>query len=403
MNRVVQSKGGRSFSWPPFLLLLISLAAFAGGVTAESRSKNAANPEVQLKQLRERIDQLQSRMRRTEGQRSELSLQLQTSEQSIGRIARSLRVLQGRLERQQARLQELRQQEQEQSAQLKKEQAMLAQQVRSAYAMGRQEQLRLLLSQQQPEVLTRMLAYYDYLNRERARRMQQIREQLTELADTREEIAAQGRKLKRLEKEQGERKAALEDQQSDRRRVLASLSGELEDHSRQLGRLRQDEKQLGELLQGLQDALADIPTQDRKQLPFSKVRGKVAWPLKGRIEHQFGEVKIGKLRWDGVMIQTPEGREVRAVYPGRVAFADWLRGFGLLLIVDHGEGYMTLYGHNQSLFKEAGDWVEEGESVAAAGSTGGQRRSGVYFAIRRHGKPIDPRKWCRQTKGKKVG
>jgi len=391
-------------SRPPFLLLLALLAVTQLPVaTAAGNEAPSHKSEAELKQLRARIDQLQGQIKRNEGKQSELSQRLQESERLIGRIARGLRVLRGRLERQSERVSSLRQQEVRQQAALEREQELLAQQVRSAYVMGRQEQFRILLNQQDPATVSRMLAFYDYLNRERVRRMQDIRHKLEELADTRRDLIEQQQQLEHLQKEREERRSSLEREQAARRQVLQGLAGELKDQSSRLGQLRNDEKQLRNLLQGLQDALADVPTRAEERIPFTKARGKIAWPVKGRIQHSFGEAKIGKLQWDGVMIEAPEGREVSAVHPGRVAFADWLRGFGLLLIIDHGEGYMTLYGHNQSLFKEAGDWVESGEPVAAAGSTGGKKKSGVYFAIRHHGKAIDPRRWCRRIKGKSVG
>ncbi len=390
---------------PPFFVLLLLLAlglplplAWVAEVESAPRQR-----EAELEALRSRIDQLQAQIKRNEGKQSDLSQRLQESERLIGRIARGLRVLRGRLARQTERVASLQRQEASQQAALEREQELLARQVRSAYSMGRQEQFRILLNQQDPATVSRMLAYYDYLNRERVRRMQDIRQQLQELAHTRKDLMEQQQQLERLQKEREARRLSLQQEQSARRQVLQGLSGELKDQASRLGRLRNDEKQLRNLLQGLQDALADVPAHSGEGIPFTKARGKLAWPVKGHIQHSFGETKIGKLRWDGVMIGTPEGREVTAVHAGRVAFADWLRGFGLLLIIDHGEGYMTLYGHNQSLFKEAGDWVEPGEPVAAAGSTGGKKKSGVYFAIRRHGKAIDPRKWCRRIKGKSVG
>lgn len=400
-------KGGRKSHRPPFFVLLsVFLLVHLGLSVPAAGAQPPASPQqrqAELEQLRQRIGQLQTDIARKQGKRSELGQRLQDSERQIGVLARGLRVLRGRLKRQAERLRALHEQEQSQSLALARERELLAQQIRSAYVTGRQEQFRILLNQRDPAVLTRTLAYYDYLNRERARRMQEIRAQLEELANTRAEIGTQQSRLEKLQQEQEAQKQSLEQEQVARRGVLEALAGELKDQSKQLERLRNDERQLDSLLRGLQDALADVAIRPVEQLPFAKVRGKLQWPVRGRIRHSFGETKIGKLEWDGVMIGAPEGSEVRAVHAGRIAFADWLRGFGLLLIIDHGDGFMTLYGHNQSLFKEAGDWVDAGEPIAAAGNTGGQKKSGVYFAIRRHGKAIDPKQWCRRTKGKSVG
>jgi len=391
--------GGRlkRFGLPLLVWALVSLAGPPAGAA------DVRNQERQLAQLRERIAALQERMRRARGQHTSLNRQLEESEQAIGRLARRLRVLRGRLERTNQRLDALHQQEATQQRALAEQRELLARQVRAAYAMGREEQLRILLSQQDPAAVTRVLAYYDYLNRERARRMTQIRERLQALAKTRAEIAHEQEHLRRLQAEQEERKLALEAQQQHRRAVIEQLAREIQGQDSELERLHKDEKQLQALLRGLQQALADIPVAPTEQTPFLRARGRLPWPLKGMIRKAFGDPKIGKLRWDGVMIGAPEGQEVHAIHAGRVAFADWLRGFGLLIIIDHGNGYMTLYGHNQSLFKEAGDWVEAGEPIAAAGNTGGRKETGVYFAIRHNGKPVNPIRWCRRPRGRRVG
>ncbi|RMG35548.1 MAG: hypothetical protein D6720_06945 [Gammaproteobacteria bacterium] len=269
--------------------------------------------------------------------------------------------------------------------------------------MGRQERLRLVLDQDDPGEISRLLTYYDYLNRERVRRVSDIRRRLQALRQTQKALEQEQARLAALEQAQRERKRALEAEQLTRRRLVAKLAAEIEGQGARLTRLQRNEQQLQLLLRNLQDALADIPAETVQQTPFPKMRGKLPWPVKGVIRKAFGDPKIGQLRWDGVMIAAPEGREVRAVHAGRVAFADWLRGFGLLLIVDHGDGYMTLYGHNQSLFKEPGDWVQKGETIATVGDTGGRRETGIYFAIRRNGKPVDPLRWCRRVRRGKVG
>ena len=383
--------------------LLLSLSCTQLVIAQEVREGDSRKHEAELKLLRERISSLQTLIRKAQGEQSGLTAQLEESEQRIGRLARRLRVLAGRLGRQQARLQELHLQEQREQADLYQEQQILERQVRAAYAMGRQEQLKILLNQQDPAVVLRVLAYYDYLNRERIARMQVIRTQLQQLQQTRREIGDEQLKLQNLQARRTAEKESLEKEQQARRLVLEQLNRELSDQGRELSQLEDDEKQLSSLLEGLREALADIPAASSQDKRFAQLQGALQWPVRGQIRHMFGESKIGGLRWDGVMIAAREGNEVRAVHAGRVAFADWLRGFGLLLILDHGDGFMTLYGHNQSLFKEAGDWVEPGEPVAAVGSTGGRKEDGVYFAIRRHGKAVNPVKWCRRPRGRAVG
>lgn len=383
------------------LLGLLIGAALA--VTAGMPAAAPAADEAKLKVLRERIGALQQRMEHTRGEHHNLTSQLRETEQEVGRLARRLRVLDGRLARQQSKLSDLRAKERADSLALVAEREALADQVRAAYATGRQERVKLLLNQEDPATLSRVLAYYDYLHRARAARMQRLQEGLAELARTQEEIGRETARLVELQERSRSEKLALERSQKQRREVVRALAEELLSQGREMDQLQRDEQQLSELLRGLREALSDIPPETDAEQRFALRRGKLPWPSQGRLVANYGQAKIGSLRWDGVMISAPEGREVRAVHHGRVAYADWLRGFGLLIIIDHGDGYMTLYGHNQSLFKETGEWVEAGEAIAAVGNSGGRERPGVYFGIRFKGKPVDPSRWCRSSRGSRVG
>ena len=385
------------------ILLCLVLTAL-GGVPSTVLSASAADEQrAKLEAVRSRISGLREQMQTTSGEKSTLSQQLQESEQQIGRLARRLRVLDGRLSRQRARLDTLGNERETQRLALAEQRKALVRQVRAAYAMGRQERLKILLNQQDPATVSRVMAYYDYLGRARAQKMRLIRDQLQRLADTEREILDQERKLALLRDEQANELASMQRSQKQRREVVVQLTRELNDQGRRLDRLQTDERELETLISGIEEALADIPVSNPQQVAFAGLRGRLPWPARGRIANRFGSPRLGSLVWDGVMISAPEGREVRAVHHGRVAFADWLRGFGLLLIVDHGEGYMTLYGHNQSLFKEVGDWVDVNEPVALVGSSGGRETAGVYFGIRRDGEAVDPARWCRKPAGRKVG
>lgn len=383
-----------------FLLPLLCLTLAAAGAVA---APSADQQQAKLGALRERISGLRAQMQAKSGEKTQLSELLQESEQQIGRLARKLRVLDGRLSRQRKRLDNLRGEQAAQGQALDAQRAALARQVRAAYAMGRQERLKILLNQQDPATVSRVMVYYDYLNRARADKMQLIHRQMERLVQTERKIRTEEQQLARLRDEQQDELAAMRRNQETRRGVVVQLTRELQDQGQKLDRLQTDERDLKTLIRGLEQALADIPAEHPQQLKFAGLRGRLPWPAAGSIVHRFGAPKLGSLRWDGVMIQAPEGREVRAVHHGRVAFADWLRGFGLLLIVDHGDGYMTLYGHNQSLFKEAGDWVDVNEPVALVGSSGGREQAGVYFGIRHDGRAINPAKWCRRPNGRKVG
>lgn len=301
------------------------------------------------------------------------------------------------------RLAGLRQQRTAHEEVLRGHHATLAAQARAAYAMGRQERLKILLNQQDPARLSRAMVYYEYLSAARARAIAAIGDELDRLAGTEREIRQEEVRLDALRAEQAAELARMEAAQQQRRALVDALGRELADQDRVLDRLQADERDLETLLRRLEQALADLPVEPVQTAAFAELRGRLPWPAAGRIVQSFGTPRLGSLSWDGVMIAATEGEEVRAVHHGRVAFADWLRGFGLLLIVDHGDGYMTLYGHNQTLFKEPGDWVDVNEPVALVGSSGGRDRSGVYFGIRHQGRAVDPVRWCAGRPGRAAG
>ncbi len=382
--------------------LLLGTAVVLAGCSA-----HAADPLVErsqrLEQVRDHIKTLVRRMDSAKGERGELSRRLQATEQEIGAVARRLRVLTGQLQRQRQQLVDLRADETVATTRLDGERSALARQVRAAYVIGRQERLQLMLNQQDPASLSRVFTYYDYLNRARAQRMAQIRRELAGLAELRKGIVREEQRLNGLLDNQQAELAALEHGQRERLAVIRALGEQLEDQGQELARLRTDEEQLQVLIKDIEQALMDIPADVPGQERFGQRKGRLSWPTAGRLSASFGAQKVGSLRWDGVLIDAFEGREVKAVHHGRVAFADWLRGFGLLLIIDHGDGWMTLYGHNQSLFKEVGDWVQADDPVALVGNSGGRSESGVYFGIRHKGVAVDPLRWCRRPKGKRVG
>jgi septal ring factor EnvC (AmiA/AmiB activator) len=380
-----------------FLTLLLSWVA-----TAETGNE-VGDAENRLDLLRKQIDDLKSVLHGAEKRGELLERELKETEQEIGGLARRLRVLAGSLQRQRARLQTLRKQQTRRRHALAGERQALARQVRSAYAMGRQERLKILLNQQDPAMVSRVMVYYDYFNRARTRRMEKIARALEKLQQTETEISAEEERLLALQQQELEQQNRLEQNRQVRKEVLTALNADIRSKGTELKNLQLNEKELQALLGRLEKELADILSGQPLRKAFPALKGKMKWPAKGRLAARFGTERSGGLRWDGVLISAPEGREVRAVHHGRVAFADWLRGFGLLVIIDHGNGYMTLYGHNQTLFKETGEWVEAGEPIALVGSSGGRLNSGVYFGIRHKGRPVNPRKWCRRVKGNRVG
>ncbi|MCG7895828.1 MAG: peptidoglycan DD-metalloendopeptidase family protein [Candidatus Thiodiazotropha taylori] len=376
------------------------LALTALQVAAEASEKEA---KTKLEEVKRKIQTLQQQLRSTEGKRQEQSQALQEMETQIGTLARRIRVTGQTLKRQQRRLSELEGERADARLRLDQHRSSLERQLRAAYAMGRQEKMKILLNQQDPAVVSRVMVYYDYFNTARLKQMQLIRVNLQKLNTIEQQIAREEQRLQQLQAKNLTQKKQLEAAQSGRKKIIASLNSRLKNKGQELQSLKTDEKQLQSLLQEIQQALVDIPINPTAHVSFQKRKGKLPWPSSGKLVARFGSTReVGKLKWDGVLISAPEGQEVRAIHHGRVAFADWLRGFGLLLIIDHGEGFMSLYGHNQSLFKETGEWVEPGEVVAQVGNSGGRSSSGVYFGIRHNGKPKNPTQWCRRIRGRVI-
>jgi septal ring factor EnvC (AmiA/AmiB activator) len=263
---------------------------------------------------------------------------------------------------------------------------------------GSQEKIRLLLNQRDPATLGRLMAYYRYLNDYRAANIGAVIEEIRKLDALRAQIAAEAARIQQLARTRYDELGRLNASQEDRKALLASLRRRMADEGREVERLAAQEKDLQRLINELTSILSDYPIASEQ--PFSEHRGRLTWPVAGTLLHDFGQPRAGGgIKWNGVVLAAPRGREVRAVYHGRVAFADWLAGMGLLVIVDHGEGYMTLYGYNETIQANAGDWVAPGDVIATVGDSGGQPRSGLYFELRRGTRPENPRRWITKRPG----
>ncbi len=375
--------------------LLLCLSVGLPGAPAVA-AEDAVARARELAELRARIEQLQQRLEARRQQKTREQKALRAIDREISRTRRALQQTGQRLREVRNRLQDLRRRQDGEHRRLAAQRDRLAREARAAYAMGREKQVKLLLNQEQPDTLGRMLVYYGYFSRARASKIHDIEASIDTLERLRTDIEASTRELTALQDSQRERVAELAAQKQERAAAVAALQRQLEKQGGALKQLRVDERRLQELVRSLQDLLADIPADASHNKPFASLKGALRWPARGRISARFGAPRGDSgLRWQGVLITAPEGGEVRAVAQGRVAFADWMRGFGLLLIIDHGDGYMSLYGHNQALYKEVGEWVDSGEVVATLGASGGQNRAGLYFELRHKGRPVNPRKWCR--------
>ncbi|UCE89874.1 MAG: peptidoglycan DD-metalloendopeptidase family protein [Pseudomonadota bacterium] len=379
-------------------LLLPAVSALPEPPTGDGDADRAYKAQ-ELERLRERIEELRGDLDSMRGKQGEARNELRSTETRIGALIKSLRVLERKLAARQARLAELRGEQRRHRSELSEQRELLVQQVQAAYAIGRQEYMKLVLNQEDPAVVGRVFAYYDYFNRARSARIEQALGTLTRLGELERDIEVENAKLRELSKRQQRARVALESSRRARELAVSRLTSAIHNKGEELTRMLESERQLGKLLNAIQEVMPDIPEQPGKQMVFARQKGKLTWPTKGKVRALYGKRRAeGNVKWNGIIISAGEGTDVHAVSHGRVAYADWLRGYGLLLIVDHGDGYMSLYGHNQSLYKETGDWVEAGELVASVGASGGQRSAGLYFEIRHNGRPTNPLKWCRKTR-----
>ena len=366
------------------------VAALLVGSLAVAQDRRGS--EAKLSAVRKEIKELQERIARETTRRDEGARALRASEVEIAAATRKLAEVSGNLSAHEKTRRDLERETASANRRLGAEQEALARQVRSSYMAGHEELTRLLLSQESPAELGRMLVYFDYYNRARAERISAVAGDVAKLADLDAASARVEAELTTLKEEQAREVAGLEKSRDERRALVAKLDGEIRDGNAAVTKLRTEEQRLADLVKRLSEVMAGFPVDSDE--PFAKSKGKLAWPVQGRLAGDYGQPRgAGPVKWNGVLLEAAAGTPVRAVHRGRVAFADWLQGLGLLVIVDHGGGYMSLYGHNEALLKESGDWVEPGEPIAQVGDTGGQARPGLYFELRLNGEPVNPNPW----------
>ena len=380
-----------------FALLVAASAALAAGAPkpggATKPEADAKKAESELQAVKSEIERVTRQVSEEQVERDRLTRDLRSAELSVGQARQSLSDLKRQRAEHATRRAALAAEQREREAQLDKNRAELAGQMRAAYTLGRQEPLKLLLNQEDPARAGRMFIYYGYFGRARAGQIKLIEDDVQRLAELTAELDAEDAELARLMEQQRAELGALEHARAQRSQVLAGLEAESRTRAQNLERLRSQQAGLEQLLKELRAAMARFPVEGNDA--FAHLRGKLAWPVSGHLVARFGDARAGGVHWDGVLVATERGAPVKAVFEGRVIYADWLPGLGLLAIVDHGDGYLSLYGHNERLYKAAGEHVAAGEALAAAGDSGGSGRTELYFEIRKGGKPVDPRPWFR--------
>lgn len=381
----------------PFSVLFLLLLLAAPAARAQD-GELAKVKEQELEEVRERISALKASMDKSAASRDRVTGELQAAEVQISEQRIRLQELERARDYSTKRKAELDARIAKRQIELERESAELAAQVRAAYINGGQERFRLLLNQRDPATLGRLLSYYNYFNDYRASNIDVVNGHISELALLRSQAAAEEARLSGLARERYDELSKLNLAQEARHTLLASLQGRIVSESKAVEQLAAQEKDLARLIDELTSILSDYPISSED--PFSAHKGRLTWPVAGTLLHDFGQPRVSdRLKWNGVVLAAPRGREVRAVYHGRVVFSDWLAGLGLLVIVEHGEGYMTLYGYNETTMKNAGDWVAPGDVIATVGDSGGQSRAALYFEIRHGTAPLNPREWVTRRPG----
>jgi murein hydrolase activator len=351
--------------------------------------------ESELSAIRADIERISTQIGRDAVQRDQVSRELQAAEQSYGAARAQLERLRNERQARSKRRAALAAQQAERAAARAQERSALSGQIRAAYLIGRDEPLKLLLNQKDPARAGRMFVYYSYFGRARSEQIAHIESDVKSLEELDAALSGEEQKLAELEGEQKAEVARLEQARAQRGAVLASLAAQTRSRAQSLERLRSQQDSLEKLLREIRRATERFPIDSKDA--FARLRGQLAWPVVGRLVARFGESRVGGVKWDGVLLATERGAAVHAVYQGRIVYADWLSGLGLLVIVDHGDGYLSLYAHNERLLRTVGERVTAGDAIAAAGDSGGRNRPELYFEIRKAGHPVDPRPWFRSA------
>ena len=364
-----------------------------------------ADRQEELKNLREHIAAMQRELEKTSGSKSEAADALRDSERAISNSNRKLAELATQQRAADKKLNELQKQEQRLTGSMAEQQVSLGKLLYQQYLGGKHEYLKLLLNNQNPNQVARDLRYYQYIAHNRANWLTALHEDLAALNALSMATRQQRAELASLRTEQSAQKRILEKEQRARHQVLGNISQQLRQQRREIKRLQHNENRLAQLVDKLAKMLAqpksgtlfrndNLPDNRFDGSPFDQLKGKLVLPVKGEVTNQFGSPRPDStVLWKGLFLRTPAGQSVKAIAAGQVVFADWLRGFGNLLIVDHGKGYMSLYANNETLFRQVGDMLRGGDTIAAVGNSGGNQDSGLYFELRHESKPLDPIKW----------
>lgn len=379
----------------PIALALALFLAAAGAQPAgdAARAEKERDTQQRLDKVRAEIKALTEQQQATQGERGDAIDALRDKDLAINVIARALDELDAAGERQQRELERLEHDKQELAATLISQRAALAALLRSAYALGRNEELKLLLQQDDVAAIARVLAYHRYFQRARVDRIDDLLTDLADLDRLEETIRAHTAELAATRARRETERERLETERGERAQLVVRIDSRLAEQRARIAALGKDEAALKRLLEQLRDVFADIPRDLAGDVPFASRKKQLDWPLQGKLIEKFGHVDRSGRKSAGWLIGADTGSRVHAIARGRVAFADWFRGYGMLLILDHGDGWFSLYGCNEALLKDVGDWVDAGEVIANSGASGAHSTPALYFELRRRSKAVDPSAW----------
>ncbi|MBI3771151.1 MAG: peptidoglycan DD-metalloendopeptidase family protein [Gammaproteobacteria bacterium] len=370
------------------------VASLILATSSVSLAENLEQKTEELEQLRQNIKTIKKELSLEQIRQNTLQRELAKTEKEASRLHQELRRLDNDLRQQQQTKHDLENEIAHLDQTLQSQRQQLAVQIRANYGNSAQSPIKLLLNQEDPTAIDRLLHYHHYVQQAQAHIITKAQYNRTQLSQLEQELQHQTEKLEAIQSAQKQRHQELTAAQQQRSKLLTQSQRRADRQEQKLEQLVEDAQELSELIKRLQAKRRTQPYIPKSK-SLAELKGKLLWPIEAPLRHRFGSPRNQtSLTWQGVVLDGKSGQEVQAIAPGRVAFAEWIRGYGLLLIVDHGEGYMSLYGHNQALLKEAGDEVNAGESIATVGNSGGQEIPGLYFEIRKDGKPADPALWC---------
>lgn len=376
------------------------LAGLLGLLPVLLFAASTADPSRKLKNIKSEISTLERGITVKKKKRSDSQLQLERTERDIRELEQQLKTTETRIAERQGEIQRLERRAADLRVSFEKHYLALARHTQANLAMGKPGYFKILLNQEDVANIDRNLAYLDYINKARLASIEKVRNDLSELGELQARIVVERDKLKHLRTEQSAQEERLTEAKKRYGKMIAGLDSQISSQSKRLDDLKANASKLQDLISRLQRESEEVkrrrpppPDKSYSTPPLAK-GGSLPWPVSGKLLARFGEQReLGNLKWQGVLIGADGGAEVRAISAGQVVFADWLRGYGQLIIVDHGGGLMSLYGYNRTLDRGVGTWVKQGDAIARVGNSGGAEQTALYLEVRKNGRPLDPFNW----------